>query len=77
MITIDLDTETERLLRRLAESLGQEVSALASRAIEDYLERLSGAGDSAEQWAEASVTLTPEVLADESWDEDDSGDGSG
>jgi predicted transcriptional regulator len=76
MITIDLDTETERRLRQLAESLGQEISSLAARVIEEYIERLIGAGDSPEQWAEASVALTPEVLADESWDEGESSNGS-
>jgi hypothetical protein len=77
MITIDLDSETERRLRQLAESLGQEISALAGRVIEESLEHLAGAGDSPEPWAEVSVALTPEVLADESWDEGDLSDGSG
>ena len=74
MITIHLDAETERRLRELAASLGQEVSALAGHVLEDYLHAQAWPQDSAQQWAEASVALAPAVFPKEVWtDLDESG----
>lgn len=71
MLTIPLDPETEQRLRQLAESLGQEASALAGRVLEEYLDLHAWTDDSAEQCAEASIAMTPEVIGNESWDEGD------
>jgi hypothetical protein len=43
--------------------------------LEDYLDAHSWEHDRDEDWADASMVMTPEVLADEEW-EDDAGHGS-
>jgi prepilin-type processing-associated H-X9-DG protein len=74
MISIHLDAETERRLRQLAESLGQDVSTLAGHVLEDYLHWRAMPQDSAREWAESAIALAPEVFPEEVWaDLDESG----
>lgn len=69
MISFQLDPVTEQRLRQLAASQGQDMAALAKRVLEEFLEFQSLQPDTEEEWAEASVALTPEVLPRESWPE--------
>ena len=75
MITVDLDPERERQLRELARSRSEDPAQVVRRAIEEYLDLQGWGEDSAEEWAESSIALTPEVLPQESWDEDETSDG--
>ena len=71
MITIQLDPALEQRLRRLAESRGQDLSQLAQRVLEEFLDVQAWNEDSEDDWANASVAMTPEILADDQWSERD------
>jgi predicted transcriptional regulator len=71
MITIQLDEAKQQRLERLATSTGQDVSQLVRHIVDEYLDAQVWCKDSAEDWAAASVALTPEFLAGESWDDGD------
>ena len=76
MITIQLDAATEEKLRMIAEAQQQEVSALASRVLGEYLQFHLATADTEEEWAESAVALAPEVIAPEPALKEDSIDGS-
>lgn len=71
MISIQLDDAKQQRLRELATSAGQDVAQLIQRIVDEYLDAQAWREDSAEDWATASVALTPEILAGESWDDGD------
>jgi predicted transcriptional regulator len=77
MITLELDIAHEQRLEDLARRRGRNVSQLVSHIIEIYLDAQSWVHDSAEQWAEASTALTPEIFAEEDWEVGENTDGSG
>lgn len=70
MVTVDLGPEREEQLRQLAKSRGEDVSALARQAIEDFLDVQGWTADTEADWAAASLAMSPEVLTDDAWDED-------
>jgi len=76
MVIIQLDSLKEERLRELAAAQGEELSDLARRVVEDYLEAQSWTEDTPEAWADASLGLTPELLPEEAWDDRDAADGS-
>ena len=73
MISLELQPETERRLRELASARQEEPAQLVVRALEEYLDLQGWGEDTEDEWAEASVLLAPEILADEAWDEDADG----
>lgn len=76
MITIHLDPAREERLRQLAESQGQDKSQLAQRVLEDFLDAKAWPEDSSDDWADASVALTPEILPKDDWEEGNIPDGA-
>jgi len=74
MVTIQLDPIKEQRLRELAASRGEALDQLAQRIIEEYLDTWTK--DTQEDWAEASVALAPEVMAEDAWEDGEVGDGS-
>ena len=78
MIPLELSPEKEKQLRDLALARNEDLAQLVRRAVEEFLDLQAWAKDSADEWAESSVALTPEILPDEAWDEGaDRGRGSG
>jgi predicted transcriptional regulator len=77
MITLQLGLTNERRLAELAKRQGRDVSELAAHIIEAYLDARAWSHDSAEQWAEASTALAPEIFGEEDWTEGDAGHGPG
>lgn len=71
MITIQLDSDLEQRLKKLAAASGQDTSQFAQRILEMYLDRQAWPKDSEEEWAIASLALAPEVFSEENWDESD------
>lgn len=76
MFEIELDPSREQQLRQLAASKGQPVSEFARGLLEEYLDLLQWGEDTPEQLAEASIAMLPEVLAEESWEDEDADNGS-
>lgn len=70
VISIDLDPADQQRLDSLAQSQGQDGETLARRVLVDYLDFQSLPADSDADWADASVALAPEVMADDGWDEE-------
>ena len=70
MVTVELDTEREAQLRRLAEAQQEDVPQLVRRVLEDFLDIQALTEISEEDLAEASVAMLAEVAPLESWDED-------
>ncbi len=68
MIAIQLDTAHQKRLEELAAAKGQDGTELARRIIIDFLDFGELPRTSDEQWAEASVALTPEIVDQENWD---------
>ena len=77
MISLELDSSNEQRLQALANRQGQDVSQVAARIIESYLDANAWDRDTDQQWAEASTALAREVFADVEWPEGESADGSG
>ncbi len=69
MVAIQLDQGREELLDQLARAEGAEPADVARRVLEDFLDFRSLPKDTAAEWAEASVRLTPEIMGDENWGE--------
>jgi hypothetical protein len=69
MVAVQLDQDREKLLHQLARREGAKPAELARRVLEDYLDFQSLPKDDAADWAQGSVTLAPEVLGEETWDE--------
>ncbi len=69
MVAIQLDRGREDLLDMLARAEGAEPAEIARRVLEDFLDFRSLPKDIAEDWSEASVQLTSEVMGLEDWDE--------
>jgi predicted transcriptional regulator len=67
MVTIDLDPTMEQRLRELATARGQDVQELARHVLEEYLDLQSWGKDRAEDWAEASAALAPEIMPEDTW----------
>lgn len=74
MISVDLTPEREQQLRSFAQSHQQEVSDLARRVLEEFLDHQAWKPDLVEDWAEASVAMTPEILPNESWNDVETAD---
>jgi len=74
VVAIELDMAHQQRLDQLAKSQGRDGAALAHQIVVDYLDLQASQNDAAEGWAEASIALTPEIMADENWS--DSGHGS-
>jgi len=74
MVVIELNPAQQQRLEELAKSQGQDGKTFAQRILSDYLEFAAIPLESDEAWAEASVTLAPEVMGKEDWGE--SGNGS-
>ena len=72
MITIHLDPTREERLRQLAESQGQDKSQFAQRV----LEARAWPEDSSDDWADASIALTPEILPKDDLEEGNIPDGA-
>jgi len=68
MIAIDLEVADQERLDRLAKSLGSDSERLARQIVVDYLDFQALPNDSEEAWAEAAITLAPEIMDVESWD---------
>ena len=77
MITLKLDLATQERLEKLAKRQGRDVAQLAAHIIEAYLDAGAWSHDSAEQWAESSTALAPEIFAEEHWTDGESADGPG
>lgn len=77
MITLQLDLANQERLEELAKRQGRDVSQLAAHIIEAYLDAQSWSHDSADEWAEASTALAPEIFAEENWREGESAHGPG
>lgn len=77
MINLQLDLANQERLEELAKRQGRDVAHLAAHIIEAYLDAGAWSHDSAEQWAEASTALTPEIFAEENWTDGESADGPG
>jgi hypothetical protein len=73
MVAIDLDESYLDRLHALAKSQGQQPTELARRIVLDFLDLESLSAVSDDDWAEASMRLTPEVFGAESWDDDADG----
>jgi hypothetical protein len=71
MVDIKLDAIHKKRLEQLAKSEGRGAEDVARRILVDYLDLLSLPVESDDLWADASVALTPEVLDDPNWNEDD------
>jgi hypothetical protein len=69
MVAIQLDQSREVLLDQLARAEGAEPADVARRVLEDFLDFRSLPKDDAAEWADASIRLTPEIMADDNWDE--------
>jgi predicted transcriptional regulator len=69
MLTVELDPAQQQRLDQLAATQGEDGATLARRILLDYLDFQSLPNDTDEQWAEASVAMTPEVMEPEDWDE--------
>lgn len=67
MINIRLDPSREKQLHEIAARLGQDPVDLARRIIEVHLDNTSCPADREEDWAEASVALTKEIMPADSW----------
>jgi predicted transcriptional regulator len=74
MVSIQLDPIYQKRLNDLASAQGKDGTELARQILVDYLDFQSLPNDTADDWAEASVALTPEIMPEEHWDE--SGHGS-
>jgi len=69
MMSIQLDAVQQKRLNELARSQGQNGEAFACRILVDYLNFHALPSDSEDDWAKASVALTPEIMQHETWDE--------
>jgi predicted transcriptional regulator len=69
VVTIELDSVAQERLDGLARLQGQDSSTLARRILLDYLDFQALPPDTAEDWAAASIALSPEVLEDSGWDD--------
>ena len=69
MISLELEPETERRLRELASVRQEDPAQLVIRALEEYLDLQGWDEDTEQEWAEASVRLSAEILPEEAWDE--------
>ncbi|HZL89801.1 MAG TPA: hypothetical protein VFB96_15655 [Pirellulaceae bacterium] len=73
MISIELDPAQQKQLDSLAASQGQDGATLARQILLDYIEFQNVPSDTDDQWAEASIALTPEIMESETWDITDNG----
>ena len=62
MVSIQLDAAHEKRLDELAKGRGQDAADLASHIVVEYLDFQTLPTDSDQQWGEASVALTPEIM---------------
>jgi predicted transcriptional regulator len=73
MITIELDARHEDRLTQMAKDEGQDAAELARHILVNFLDFQELVPDSDEEWAKASVALTPEIMVHEDWDQLDDG----
>ena len=73
MLSIELDVQHQKRLQLLAQSHGEDESALARRILLDYLDFQAIPDESDAAWAEASIALAPEIMGPETWDGSDHG----
>lgn len=69
-ITIHLNSNQEKQLRRIAAHQGTDVPELVHEVLEDYLALQQWQKDSPEDWAQASLALAPEIMEKENWEEE-------
>jgi hypothetical protein len=73
MIAVDLDTQSEKHLKELADAEGEAPGSLARRILLDFLHFHALPPASNEAWAEASIALATEILKPEDWGDGDHG----
>jgi predicted transcriptional regulator len=73
VVSIQLDPQQMKTLDDLAKRRGANASELARRIVVDFLEFQELEKDTQDDWAEASVALTPEVMDQERWESQNDG----
>jgi hypothetical protein len=69
MIAIDFDPAQSKQLQDLADAQGRPVNEFIRQIVAEYLEFRAATADPPESWAAASVTLAPEVMEPETWND--------
>ena len=73
MVSIQLDPRHQECLDDLAKRRGENATDLARRIVVDYLDFQALPRDTEDDWADASVALTPEILDQETWESETHG----
>lgn len=73
MVSIQLDPTQMERLDNLAKRRGENADELARRVLVDFLDFSRLENDTDDDWAEASVALTPEIMDQEKWDAQNDG----